>query len=259
MRTAWSSGIIRTMTDTLVDAKGLSLAMPRLVLLPGMDGTGKLFKPLLDAMGPAAPVTVVNYASPEVSTYEDCRSVAERLLPAGEPYILVGESFSGPVAISIAAEHPSGLCGLALVGSFVASPRAALRYLSAFLGLFRMRLEPGRTTELLLLGRYATPGRRIQLREAIAAVSSHALRARLDAIASVDVSKELSRVSVPVLYVRATADGLVPPSNGEDVVRLARRATISDIEAPHLLLQCAPVECARLLTDFARNCAAERS
>ncbi len=29
-------------------------------------------------------------------------------LPAGEPYILLGESFSGPIALALAAERPHG-------------------------------------------------------------------------------------------------------------------------------------------------------
>ena len=55
-----------------------------------MDGTGVLFKPLVDAIGSRAETTVIGYSSPEVSRYADCREVVECNLPREGPYLLVG-------------------------------------------------------------------------------------------------------------------------------------------------------------------------
>jgi pimeloyl-ACP methyl ester carboxylesterase len=231
---------------------------PRLVLLPGLDGTGRLFEPFVDAVGSQAPITVVDYASPEVARYADCRGVAERRLPHDEPFILVGESFSGPVAISIASTHPPGLRGLVLVGSFVSSPSPSLKYLSTFIPVVPTHSGPDWLRAFLLLGRSDTPALRRSVRDAMAKVTSRAVRTRLREIARVNVASELSAVRVPVLYLRATDDRLVPRSCGEEVVRLSRLATITEVTAPHLLLQCAPVECARLIADFASGCEATR-
>lgn len=227
-----------------------------LVLLPGLDGTGTLFKPFLEAVGSQAVTTVVDYSCPEVSRYQDCREVAERSLPKKEPYLLIGESFSGPVAVSIAATHPQGLRGLVLVSSFVSSPRWALKYLSPLIPLLPTHNRPEWLTDFLLLGRHATPEMRVLVRDAIACVTPAAARARLREIALIDVAEELAAVHLPVLYLRATEDRLVPKSCGEDVARLARSASIVELPAPHMALQCAPMESAKRIMHFARECEA---
>ncbi|UUZ51553.1 alpha/beta hydrolase [Massilia sp. B-10] len=43
-------------------------------------------------------------------------------LPPAEPYFLLGESFSGPVAIALAAERPPMLLGLILSCTFARNP-----------------------------------------------------------------------------------------------------------------------------------------
>ncbi len=226
---------------------------PRLVLLPGLDGTGDLFRPFLNAVDPAARSTVVRYSLPEVSGYAECRAVAEAQLPDSEPYILVGESFSGPVAVSIAATNPPGLRGLVLVGSFVETPRLALRWLSAFINVLPTHNGPSWLTDFLLLSRWATPELRQCIADAMAKVSQGAVRARLREIAHVNVSSELSKIQSPILYLRATHDRLVPRSCADRIVGLAPHAMLWEIDAPHMLLQCAPAECARAIRDFARE------
>lgn len=229
------------------------------MLLPGLDGTGTLFEPLLDSMGSEAATTVVDYASPEVSRYADCRAVAERKLPHDEPYVLVGESFSGPIAVSIAAAHPPGLCGVVLVGSFIANPRLALKWLSAFIPVLPRHHAPDWVGDFLLLGRHATPELRARVREAMTGVTPNAVRARLREIVQVNVANELSAINVPLLYLRAVEDRLVPRTCADEIARLSRRARIADVRAPHMLLQCAPAECARLILDFARDCQGARA
>ena len=226
---------------------------PRLVLLPGLDGTGDLFCPFLNAVGSAVPSTVVRYSMPEVYDYAECRAVAGAQLPDSEPYILVGESFSGPIAVSIAAANPPGLRGLVLVGSFVETPRLALRWLSAFVDVLPTHNGPSWLTDFVLLGRWATPELRQRIANAMAKVSQVAVRARLREIAHVNVSVELSKIQAPILYLRATHDRLVPRSSADRIVKLAPRVVVVEIDAPHMLLQCAPTECAKAIQDFARE------
>ena len=74
-----------------------------LVLLPGMDGTGELFAPLLNALNPGLRTTVVSYAD-RPATYAEHESVALAELPKDRPFAILGESFSGPIAVTIAAQ-----------------------------------------------------------------------------------------------------------------------------------------------------------
>jgi thioesterase domain-containing protein len=73
--------------------------MVALVLLPGMDGTGELFAPFLAALGPDQAVVVVRYPTDRELGYAELEQVARAALPVDQPFILLGESFSGPVAI----------------------------------------------------------------------------------------------------------------------------------------------------------------
>jgi len=88
---------------------------------------------------------------------------------------------------------------------------------------------------------------------ALAQVSAAALRARLAAVANVDVSPELSKVRVPVLYLRASEDRLVPRSAGDAIKRVLPAAGIAELEGPHFLLQTAPVAAARRVAEFVND------
>ena len=107
------------------------------------------------------------------------------------------------------------------------------------------------------MGRYAAPALREMHRAALAQASPPTLVARLDAIATVDVRAALESVQVPVLYLRATEDRLVPAVAGDAVMRQARQGRIVDIEGPHFLLQTAPERAAREIQAFIESCAQE--
>ncbi|MGH3626194.1 MAG: hypothetical protein ACRDRL_01935, partial [Sciscionella sp.] len=70
-----------------------------------MDGTGDLFAPLIDALGDNIPCSVVRYPD-ESLDYAGHEAIARAALPANGPYVILGESFSGPIAVSIAASEP---------------------------------------------------------------------------------------------------------------------------------------------------------
>lgn len=62
------------------------------MLLPGMDGTGIFFEPLLRALPAELDAHVVAYPPAEPLGYDELLSVVESALPA-EPFVLMAESF----------------------------------------------------------------------------------------------------------------------------------------------------------------------
>ncbi len=221
-----------------------------LCLLPGLDGTGDLFAPLLCALGPTVRTQVVRYPTHEELDYGAHEALARRALPTGAPYVLLGESFSGPIAIEIAASAPTDLAGLILVGTFVRNPRPALAPLRHVLPLLPMRALPLWLARLIAMNRDATQPIMDLHERVMSTVSPRALRARLLAVADVDAAAALARVRVPILYLRATHDRLVPRSAGELVRAVAPRTRVLDIVAPHMLLQCAADETATAIRNF---------
>lgn len=224
--------------------------MTALVLLPGMDGTGSLFDPLVEALAGKVQVEVVRYPSAPPAGYSVLERLAEASLPAEGPLILLGESFSGPIAISLAANHPGRVMGLILCCTFVRNPYPGLSLLKNLTGLAPVKVVPTRLAAALLLGRFETPKLRAALGSALAGVSATALRSRLKAVLSVDVASDFGRVSAPILYLRASEDRVVPASAGDIIRAIQPAARVVQISGPHCLLQAAPTEAARAIQQF---------
>lgn len=99
--------------------------------------------------------------------------MARAALPSDEPFVLVGESFSGPIAISLAASSLPQLKGLVLCCTFVRNPRplfSGLHRLVQFLPVARL---PVHVLSFLLLGNFTTGALRSMLAQAIAQVSPY--------------------------------------------------------------------------------------
>lgn len=102
----------------------------KLVLLPGLDGTGLLFDPLLGVLPSHFSPIVISYPPNEPLGYAELVKYVKNRIPANEDFVIVAESFSGPLAVQIAASHPPHLKGLILCATFVSSPTLVPRQLS---------------------------------------------------------------------------------------------------------------------------------
>lgn len=221
-----------------------------LVLLPGMDGTGAMFGPFVARIDPRFLVKVVRYPPTAPLGYPELEAVARAELPPDGPFVILAESFSGPIAVSLAASCSARLKGLILCASFVRSPWP---FLSKFRCLARMLpagIAPMPVLSYFLLGAHAPGHLRAALAQAAAPVSPAAWRARLQAVLAADVSEQVYGLTVPVLYLRASHDRVVPRSASGLVTQLHPATRVAQIEAPHLLLQSAPAEAARVVDAF---------
>lgn len=223
-----------------------------LVLLPGMDGTGSLFSRFVSVLGHGLGATVVQYPCDQALGYSELETIARTFLPQDQPFIIVGESFSGPIAISLAASKPSGLAGVVLCCSFVKNPRPILVWSKSLLGLVPFNRLPKAFLYPFLLGRYSSGPLRSEIAEAISGISNDVMRARIKAVFEVDVSEKLQRLAVPVLYLRATKDRVVPRAASEHVHRVAPHVRLVEREAPHLLLQTIPAAAVSVINEFIR-------
>ena len=227
--------------------------MLTVVLLPGMDGTGTLFEPFTAALGKEFSVQVVRYPTTGALACEKLEEHARSSLPTNSQFVILGESFSGPIAVSIAASHPVGLVGLILCSTFIRNPRpffGPLRYLASALPV---NFAPHALLSAALLGRFSTPQLRCALAAAMAQVSADALRARLRAVLSVEVSAKLKAVAVPLLYLLAEHDQVVPVGALRQIEQMFPATQVASVNAPHFLLQAAPNEAAVAVSNFLRS------
>jgi pimeloyl-ACP methyl ester carboxylesterase len=227
--------------------------MIKLVLLPGMDGTGELFQPLLEALGPSQISIVVSYPEAKPLTYAELESFVRTHLPTG-PFVLLGESFSGPIAISIAASNPQGLQGVVLSCSFASSPRPLAARASSLLSL-PVPTPPVAVLAIALLGSFRTPKLRALLKNALKRVAPSVLRLRLAEALRVNVGEELKAIKVPLLYLQANSDWVVPETAWAEVSSALPGARVLAVSGPHLLLQSNPVASANAIQEFVSSVA----
>jgi len=105
----------------------------------------------------------------------------------------------------------------------------------------------------LLLGKRATPSIERLLQAALDNVPPDVLRKRVDEVLQVDVSSQLRAIGVPVMYLRAAQDRLVPASSGDYLRQILPSIEIVDVEGPHFLLQTMPAICAENILEFAKQ------
>jgi pimeloyl-ACP methyl ester carboxylesterase len=226
-----------------------------LVLLPGLNGTRDLFVGLLSAMNERFKVVCIDYPEDEELGYRELEVFVRKSLPIDGPFVLVGESFSGPIAISIAAEEPSGLIGLVLCCSFVRNPRPILASLFWLPSLIPLNLVPQGVIGRVALGRAFSSSVSREIAAAVRGISPNVLRARLREISLVDVSSRFARVSVPVLSLVGKHDLMVPREASSLLTQTNSNTEVIELEAPHFLFQSAPKEAALAIEKFVRRIA----
>jgi pimeloyl-ACP methyl ester carboxylesterase len=228
----------------------------KLVLMPGLDGTSKLFAEFERYLPNNFIVASVLYPVSQRLGYSELVPFIRSAAPAIEPFVLVAESFSTPLAIQYASTRPPNLIGVVLCAGFAKSPLAGWRRRIALLFgpvLFRLPL-PRFALKSLLVGTAASPILLTAVRKAISSVPARTLTARLRAALTCDARAELSRMTVPLLYLQAKRDRLVRASCGEEIMSIKTDTKLESLDSPHLLLQCIPQETAAVVTDFVRQC-----
>ncbi len=225
--------------------------MTTLVLLPGLDGTGRLFAPLLAELPHHWRTQVLSYPVDPQLGYDALTARVARALPADGSIVLLGESFSGPIAIALAAQLGERLQALILCCSFASNPRPALSPFAPLVACLPSPAQlPASLNARILLGTRPSSETRGLLMQALADLPATVVRARLRMVLKVDASAALARVRSPVLYLQAEQDWLVPQEAARVIVRNCPHAVVMRIAGPHGLLQTAPVPCAAAMTSF---------
>jgi pimeloyl-[acyl-carrier protein] methyl ester esterase len=75
--------------------------MLKLVLLPGMDGTGMLFAGFVTALPESFETMTVRYPTDRPLSNLELEGIVRAACPVTEPFMLVAESFSTPLAIPV--------------------------------------------------------------------------------------------------------------------------------------------------------------
>ena len=226
----------------------------KLFALPGLDGTADLFEPFVRSAPHGFEVATARYPPDRELDYAGHLEIARRFLPEDGPFLLLGESFSGPIATWLAAEAPAGLAGLILCNTFVRPPSwSGFRHLPWEL-LFR-RPVPKNVVRRRLAGRWIDPEIVRAVRTASRTVAPEVMAKRLRETLTVDARDALAAVRVPVLALHSRRDGLVRPRCLRAILEVKPETRVAEIDAPHMLLQIAPREAWTAIEAFAASTA----
>jgi pimeloyl-[acyl-carrier protein] methyl ester esterase len=220
-----------------------------------MDGTGNLFADFVKGLPGSFETEVVRYPNDYCLSYPNLMNFVRSAGPVSEPFVLVAESFSTPLAIQFAATKPPNLKGLVLCAGFASSPLRGWRCLLGSLFspfVFRLPLSDF-AAKLWLVGPSASPALLSAVKSAISSVQPRVLSARLRAVLNCDARKELTQVAVPILYLQAQQDRLVPASSLEEIRRIKPQTFVAEFSGPHLLFQREPQQTAEIVAKFIRQ------
>jgi pimeloyl-[acyl-carrier protein] methyl ester esterase len=219
------------------------------VLLPGLDGTGELFRWFVEAAPAKFQCSVAAYPRDTVLSYPDYAALVIDRYVRDEPFLLVAESFSGPIAVIVAAQRPDRVAGLVLCNTFVARPGwTGLRY---FPWGWHFRWSVPRFAAGFFLVGFRDVARFVgPIRQANDDVDPTVLASRMQLALAANVKRELVNLNVPVMYLRGTRDRLVGSRSVKQVLSIRPSTRIVQIPGPHLLLQVAPTESWRAISQF---------
>ena len=180
-----------------------------LILLPGMDGTGTLFEPLRQALPAYVRTTVISYPPDRPLGYDELLPIVLQALPQNEPYVLLGESFSGPLALMVAATKTSDTKGVILCASFIRNPLPLnVSWLGSLFSL-AVQIAPNPLRLGILLGKGPSDALKRLVSETVSSVSPSVMAFRIRSVIDVDCTSALRACLAPILYISATEDPLV--------------------------------------------------
>jgi pimeloyl-ACP methyl ester carboxylesterase len=218
------------------------------VFLPGLDGTGELFLPLLE-VSTFEKVSVIKLPILGRQDYDSLAQYVSERLPT-EDFLLVAESFSGPVAAIIAQKGFPSLKGVVFVSTFLSTPPLAVTPLIAFLPFKLFASLPffGYFLRQFLVGKGTKKNTVSLIKQVIHSIPSRLLRARIRCISKMNL--RLSSCFIPALYIQASKDFLVPEYMVDEYFKHFSKLKMRRVQGHHFLLQSHPSEARDLILEF---------
>ncbi len=221
----------------------MSHSAASLVLLPGMDGSGALFKSFTDALQRRACVVELPQSGPQ-NSQRLCDHVVQSC-PHGD-LVIMAESFSTHLLPLLYARLQTRVKLMVAVAGFLLPPwRWVLPLVQRLPVHSALKWAPGRG---VFRGFFLNVHASGQLVEEIIAVirrvPAAVIQQRIAALRTLAGSQIESAPHCAVHYLRATQDRVVTKKHVNDFLRWAPQSQVDTIQGPHFLLQTRPVECA---------------
>jgi pimeloyl-[acyl-carrier protein] methyl ester esterase len=194
---------------------------------------------------------VIAYPTQTPLGYNELFELIRARLPSDAPFVLVGKSFGGPLALRIAATSPTGLRGVVLAGSFISCPYEwAPQWASSLVTALPFRAVPYTINLQSLLGMYESGEHRELSRQALSQVAPSVFAHRVREIICVDATQALRDCPVPILYLQGTRDAVVPAANYTRIAAIRPAVSLARINSGHMIFKTQPDAALIAIQDF---------
>jgi len=216
----------------------------KLVLLPGMDGTGELFADLLSHF--EGEHMVIPLPQNGEQDHTSLAKVINHQLPP-EDFILLAESFSGGIVPELLRLENKQIKGVIFIASFLSSPKKYLLSIARLLPIKSLTSAPlSRIAhKLLFLGQEASNELLTKFEEVVKSIPNSVLKNRLGIMQRQELP--ITTFDLPVAYIRALSDRLISDKKGREFSQIFTNIKHIEIEGPHFILQAKPKESASLI------------
>lgn len=223
-----------------------------LIFFPGLDGTGLSYEPLKKELPDDTQVTLIKYPPDKPLLLPQLVDYAVDQIPKGKPLLILAESFSGPVAVSLLSSIQLNVRGIIFCSTFVKSPRPVLLSLAKYVPISWLFYFP--VPDVIF---YVFCGGK-KLSESVISlflkikhiVKPNVIAQRVRMLGDIDVISKLAGLSIPCCYIQAIDDKIVPPRCVEQFQNVLVNLKIKKVKGPHFILQTKPKECAELIMAF---------
>ena len=207
---------------------------PPLIYIPGLDGTGLLFYRQARLLSPRFRVITFRLrdsARTMDTLVADVVRHLEQLLPDGTPALMVGESFGGALAMSVALAHPERIGAMVILNSFARITPVcklyAARTAASVVPWGTMRLVRRLTASRL----HSSHTHQDEIRQFLLltrATTREGYLNRLRILTHYDLRDRLQHIHVPTLFLAADEDHLIPS---------VKQATYMSARLPHATMR----------------------
>jgi len=221
----------------------------KIILLPGLDGTGSLFDELIKSLGRDNEVEVISYDDISGQSFvEQAKEIAARITDMD--VLLVGESYSGRVAYEISQILGLRVRAIVFIASFISSPS----FLSKFAGFLPVAmLNPNFLSTYLLkvfgFNGQATSEQTNSIFNSLKIADRSKLKVRLKNIAA--LSNPAKAIECSVTYIRPNRDFLVGNNAVNNLRSLCSNFNVISVSGGHFIAQSAPLACAKVISNAA--------
>lgn len=222
----------------------------KIIILPGLDGHPALRDAFIAALALDFDADCFHYPRDRSDYQNMLLWVREKLQTVDGNYILIAESFSGPLAHLLATDPPPGLRGIVWVGSFITPPRRLPAFI-AHLAKFIPLSAPGFRHSLIWVGfgRWGNTSARKDLLTILKTLPKHIIVKRLQQVLRYrpDLDRKYS-TGLKLFAISAQYDSLLSRRTRKGFRH--QNIPLCILPGPHFLLQAMPVEVACEIRKF---------